>query len=67
MHPIAKERPYYGVILSADTLDINGETVINKNAQVLDWHNKLILGLDGAGNCSSSLTANGHWGGGGTL
>ncbi|MGE4577105.1 MAG: FAD-dependent oxidoreductase [Candidatus Methanomethylophilaceae archaeon] len=66
MHPIEKP-PYYAVILGSGTLDTNGGPVIDGKARVLDWSEKPIEGLYGAGNCIASPAVDAYWGGGSTI
>ncbi|MDD4454388.1 MAG: FAD-binding protein, partial [Candidatus Methanomethylophilaceae archaeon] len=66
MHPIDKP-PYYAAIIGSGTLDTNGGPVIDGKARVLDWSDRPIDGLYGAGNCIASPTADTYWGGGSTI
>jgi succinate dehydrogenase/fumarate reductase flavoprotein subunit len=67
LFPLAKDGPYYCVILAAGTLDTKGGPRINTNAQVLDRKGNAIAGLYGAGNCIASPAAQAYWSGGATI
>jgi hypothetical protein len=67
LYPITASGRYHCILLGSGTLDTKGGPVTNTNAQVLDVHDKPIIGLYAAGNCSSSPSGQAYWGAGGTL
>lgn len=67
LYPLAKDGPYFCIILAAGTLDTKGGPRINTNAQVLDRIGNPIEGLYGAGNCIASPAAQAYWSGGATI
>ncbi|MBW2396404.1 MAG: FAD-dependent oxidoreductase [Deltaproteobacteria bacterium] len=67
MQPLAKQGPYYAILLGPGVLDTKGGPVIDARGRVLDVRGEVIPGLFGAGNCIASPAGAGYWGGGGTI
>jgi succinate dehydrogenase/fumarate reductase flavoprotein subunit len=66
LRPIA-EPPFVGCRVRAGVFGTRGGPVIDENAQVVDWQNRPIPGLYGAGNAVAHPFASAYPGGGGTL
>jgi len=52
MYPFADTGPYYAVLLGAAGFDTNGGPSINEKSQIIDYRERPIPGLYGAGNCN---------------
>jgi hypothetical protein len=61
------EAPFVGYRVRAGIFGTRGGPVIDANAQIVDWDNKPIPGLYGAGNAIASPFSSAYPGGGGTL
>ncbi|WGS44305.1 FAD-dependent oxidoreductase [Burkholderia sp. JSH-S8] len=67
MFPLSAKGPYYAVILAPVTLDTNGGPVIDEKSRVLNYDDRPIPGLYGAGNCIASPAHDAYWAAGATL
>jgi 3-oxosteroid 1-dehydrogenase len=61
------EGPFVGYRVRAGVFGTRGGPVINENAQIVDFGNRPIPGLFGAGNVVAHPFASAYPGGGGTL
>jgi succinate dehydrogenase/fumarate reductase flavoprotein subunit len=66
LRPIV-EPPFVGCRVRAGVFGTRGGPVIDENAQIVDWENRPIPGLYGAGNAIAHPFASAYPGGGGTL
>ena len=67
MYPIAADKDLYAFVLGMGALDTNCGPFIDEQARILDWHEKPIPGLYGAGNCIAGPARTAYFGGGGTI
>jgi hypothetical protein len=67
MYPIAGKGPYYAFMLGAGGLDTSGGPMINARAEIVDYANKPIPGVYGAGNCVASPSREAYCGAGATI
>jgi hypothetical protein len=62
-----KDPPFVGYRVRAGVFGTRGGPVVDENAQIVDWENRPITGLYGAGNAIAHPFASAYPGGGGTL
>src|SRR4029453_6492899 len=67
MTPLSQTGPYHCRLLVAGALDTKGGPRINERGQVLDYDDRPVEGLYGAGNCVSSPYGQSYPGAGSTL
>jgi hypothetical protein len=67
MYPISTDRKLYAFVLGMGALDTNCGPFIDEQARILDWQDRPIPGLYGAGNCIAGPARTAYFGGGGTI